>query len=95
MWAALGQSNQPVSYQLHSYDVVSESQITLKVELHRDDPSKPATCSVYAQANDHSTVGEKTFDVPPSTDKTVFADTTLQTERRAVTGLVRRCELAN
>lgn len=94
VWAALGQSGQPISYQLHSFDVRSPSDIAIKVEVHREDPSQAAECNIFAQSEDHAIVGEKVLQIAPSTDATVYVTTGLVTERKAVAGVLRDCAMS-
>ena len=49
-------------------------------------------CTVYARAEDHSIVGEKTVTVPADEDENVRVPVSLETERRAVTGILRMCQ---
>jgi len=92
VWAALAQVDKPISAQLYGYDVTSDHQIGMTVEVHRTDGGK-AVCSVYAQGLDHSIVGERDVEIPESDEKTVLVKTTVETERRAVTGVLKGCAL--
>ncbi|UYM06394.1 DUF4307 domain-containing protein [Solicola gregarius] len=91
-WVALDQ-DRPLSYQLSGYDVVSDTQTVLTIELNRDD-GHAVECEIYAQADDHSIVGERTVSVPAGESGTVRVDEPIKTERRAVNGVLRTCRLA-
>ncbi|WP_229055012.1 DUF4307 domain-containing protein [Aeromicrobium sp. Leaf350] len=94
-WAAwIALQPRPVSTDIYSYDVVSDTQIDLVLEVVREEPVA-VTCSVYAQAQDHSIVGEKTVTVPASQEKIERQGVTLTTTERAVTGVVRSCEVSD
>ena len=92
VWAALAQMDKPITAQLFGYNVTSDHQIELTVEVHRTDGGK-AVCSVNAQGLDHSVVGERDVEIPESVEKTVLVKTTVETERRAVTGVLKGCVL--
>ena len=89
--AWVGFQDEPVKGRLWGYDVKSEHLVTLKVDVIRPDPLD-VRCTVYAQAADHSIVGEKTVDVPASKDEKTRISIDVQTERRAVTGVLKTCE---
>ncbi|MEG9227272.1 DUF4307 domain-containing protein [Aeromicrobium sp. Sec7.5] len=92
-WAAwIALQPRPVSTEVYSFDVVSDTQIDLELEIIRPEPTA-VTCSVYAQALDHSIVGEKTITIPASDREIVRHPLTLTTTERAVTGVIRSCEV--
>jgi hypothetical protein len=94
-WAAwVAFQPKPVSAQLYGYDVIDDHRVQVTLNVHRPEPLA-VTCTVYAQAEDHSTVGEKTVTVPASDRKDVRVSVSLETERRAVTGVLRTCKTAN
>ncbi len=88
-WAAF--QPRPVTGELFGYDVVDDHRVDITLNVHRREPVA-ARCTVYAQAADHSIVGEKTVDVPAGRRDTTRVDVVLETERRAVTGVLRMCE---
>jgi hypothetical protein len=88
--AWVGFQKDPVSAQLWGYDVVSDSQVTVTLEVVRPDPIA-VECTVYAQAADHSIVGEKAIDLPASEEEALRVTVDIQTERRAVNGVLRTC----
>ncbi len=91
-WAAwIALQPQAANTDVYAYDVVSDSEIVLTLEIVRDEPAA-LTCSVYAQAEDHSIVGEKTVDIPSSDQRIVRPEVSLTTTERAVTGVIRSCE---
>jgi hypothetical protein len=92
--AWVGFQDDPVTGRLWGYDVVSDRQVSVKLDVIRPDPID-VTCTVYAQAEDHSIVGEKTVDVPASEREKVRVSIDIETEREAVTGVLRTCVAAD
>lgn len=91
MFAAwVGFQDEPVKGRVWGYDVKSDHLVTLKLDVVRPDPLA-VRCTVYAQAADHSIVGEKTVDVPASKEEETRISIDVQTERKAVTGVLRTC----
>ena len=81
----------PVTAQLYGYDVVDDHHVDITLNVHRPEPLA-VTCTVYAQAHDHSIVGEKTVTVPAGEREDTRVNISLETERRAVTGVLRTCQ---
>lgn len=92
--AWVGFQKDPVSAQLWGYDVVSDSQVVVTLDVVRPDPVA-VTCTVYAQAANHSIVGEKSVDLPASEEEQLRVTIDIQTERRAVNGVLRTCAVAD
>lgn len=93
-WAAwAGYRPKDVNGVLYGYRVVDDHKVRVELIVHRRKPID-ATCTVYAQAEDHSTVGERQvhIDAKDPLDGRVFA--VITTERRAVNGVLRGCEPA-
>lgn len=91
-WAAwVAFQPRPVTAELYGYDVVSDHRVDITLNIHRPDPVA-VECTVYARAEDHSIVGEKTVTVPADEDENVRVPVSLETERRAVTGILRMCQ---
>ena len=88
--AWVGFQKDPVTGRLWGYEVTSANQVTVKLDVVRPDPLA-VTCTVYAQAADHSIVGEKTVEVPPSQREKVRVFIDIETERKAVNGVLRTC----
>jgi hypothetical protein len=91
-WAAwVAFQPRPVTAELYGYDVVDDHRVDITLNVRRPDPIA-VECTVYARASDHAIVGEKTVTVPAEDDELVRVPITLETERRAVTGILRTCE---
>jgi hypothetical protein len=88
VWAAT--VDKPFSARLYGYEVTSDHQTTVKLDIHRPKP-REIRCTVQAQAQDHSVVGERTITIPSSKRHTIRTTTSITTERRAVTGVLKRC----
>ncbi|MGH3423353.1 MAG: DUF4307 domain-containing protein [Nocardioidaceae bacterium] len=89
-WWASQSVTDPVSAQVHSFDVQSEHSTEITLEVHRRDDGA-ATCEVYAQAMDHTVVGERTIDIAYSDADTVTVSSVIRTDRKAANALVRGC----
>lgn len=88
--AWVGFQDKPVTGRLYGYEVVDDNLVSVTLDVIRPEPID-VRCTVYAQAADHSVVGEKTVDVPADgADKTRVA-IDIETERRAVNGVLRTC----
>jgi len=89
-WAAF--SDVPVHQaEVFGYEVVDDRTTTVQLDVYRDEPVA-LRCTVYAQAQDKSVVGEKSVDLPESGDEHVRVSIEIRTERRAVTGRLEACE---
>lgn len=92
--AWVGFQDKPVTGRLWGYDVKDDHQVTVTLDVIRPDPLD-VRCTVYAQAHDHSIVGEKTVDLPASPQEKTRVTIDIETERRAVTGVLRTCVAAD
>jgi hypothetical protein len=91
-WAAwVAFQPRPVNAVLWGYDVLDDHRVRVTLELHRPKPIA-VTCTVYAQAADHTIVGERTIAV--SADDRTRVRAVVTTERRAVNGVLRGCRPA-
>lgn len=89
-WVAL--DTDPVSGEIHGYTVESPTRVVATLDVRRPDPV-PARCTLYAQALDHSVVGERTVDVPAGRGERTRVTVPITTEREAVTAVVRTCQV--
>lgn len=87
-WVATAEK--PFQTQVHGYTVTGEHETVVELTVHRPKP-RTIECTVYAQAFDHSIVGERTITIEPSTTSTIRVKTAIVTERRAVTGTLKGC----
>lgn len=91
VWVAT--ADQPFQARLYGYDVIGEHSTTVKLDINRPKPVG-LECTVYAQADDHSIVGERTLTIPASPQVEIRTSANIMTERRAVTGILKGCVLA-
>ncbi|GAA3514779.1 hypothetical protein GCM10022234_07140 [Aeromicrobium panaciterrae] len=89
--AWVGFQDKPITARVYGYDVVDDHRVTVKLDVVRPKPLD-VECTVYAQAADHSIVGEKTVDLKATREKDLRISVDIETERRAVTGVLRTCE---
>lgn len=93
VWAAwVAMNGSPVSGEVHGYVVESETRVVATLDVQRSD-AVAVRCGVYAQAEDHSVVGERTVDIPAGSSSRVRVDVPLTTERKAVTAVLRTCQV--
>jgi Domain of unknown function (DUF4307) len=92
IWAGLAASNPPVSAQMQAYEVRNQHATNVTLVIDRSD-GDPVQCEVYAQSEDGTIVGERTIDVPAGDPGTSTVDATIETDRRAVSGVLRSCEV--
>ncbi|HJR89117.1 MAG TPA: DUF4307 domain-containing protein [Aeromicrobium sp.] len=90
-WAAwVAFQPRPVHGVLWGYDVVDDHRVQVTLDIYRPEPLA-VECTVFAQADDHSVVGERTVAVPPGTKENTRIKAVIMTERRAVNGVLRGC----
>lgn len=94
-WAAwVAFQPRPVNGVLWGYEVVDDHRVRVTLDIHRPEP-RAVECTVFAQAQDHSLVGERTIAIPPSSRENTRVKTVITTERRAVNGVLRGCRPRN
>ena len=90
-WAAwVAFQPRPVNGVLWGYEVLNDHRVEVTLDVHRPEPLA-VECTVFAQAEDHSIVGERTISVAPGTTENTRVKTVITTERRAVNGVLRSC----
>ena len=91
-WAAwAGFRPKDVNAVLYGYRVVDDHRVQVELIVHRRTPID-ATCTVYAQAEDHSTVGERQVQIDADDPLDGRVHAVITTERRAVNGVLRGCD---
>ncbi len=88
--AWVGFQDRPISARVWAYDVKDDDLVVITLDVVRPEPLD-IRCTVYAQAQDHSIVGEKTIDLAASPVQEQRIAIDVRTERRAVTGVLRTC----
>ncbi|MDQ3628332.1 MAG: DUF4307 domain-containing protein [Actinomycetota bacterium] len=94
VWAAADNADRPVNAELQSYEVTGDTTTEVTLVMDRRG-SKALECVVYAQAADHSTVGELVIEIPPGDPGRLTITDTITTQRRAVNGVLRDCTTAD
>ncbi len=80
LWAMNGHARPAVDSELVSFTVVDEHTTSVRVELRVEDDAEDVQCLLRAFADDHVTVGERSFTAEPG-DTTMVVD--IRTERLA------------
>ena len=93
VWVALSGGTR-VDATVQSFQVRSPHSVALVVTIHRSDES-PVRCTVSAQAEDHSVVGEDVVELPAGAARDVRVERTLRTDREAVAVRVSDCAVAS
>lgn len=91
VWAAFVRAQPGVEALTVSYDVRSDREVTVRVEVTKPD-GRAAECTVVAQDVDARIVGRGTIAVPAAGAR-AYADTVLKTTRLAILGKVESCRL--
>jgi hypothetical protein len=91
VWAAFVRAQPGVEGLTVSYDVRSDREVTVRLEVTKPD-GRAAECTVVAQDRDTRIVGSRTLTVPAPGAR-AYADTVLETTRRAILGKVESCRL--
>lgn len=73
------------------YEVVSDSQAQIKVDVRRDDPSVEGFCIVYALDYDFNEVGRREFYVPPGETEYAHFVVSIDTRGRATAANTYGC----
>jgi len=92
IWAAASSPTAVVG-QLQGWQIESGSRVKVTVTVTRRN-GDAVRCQVYAQAADRTTVGESTFNLSAGEPGTVTVDHRITTERPAISGALRTCEVS-
>lgn len=90
MWAAWHQANATAHGGMRSFTVVSEHQVDVLIDIRRSD-GEAVTCTLKAQAADHTIVGEQDVVVPAGKSGEIEFAATIETDREATTATVAGC----
>ncbi len=90
VWATLGHESPGYGAQLHSYVVLSEHRVRVWLDAHRT-TDRSFACTLTAQAEDHSVVGETRVPVPAGAAGDLKLRASIKTDRRATTAVVSEC----
>ena len=90
LWVAWAHSTPDVRGELRSFSVVSQHQVDVQIDIQRAD-GDAVTCSVKAQATDHSIVAEDEVEVPAGDAGSLVFEASIKTEREATSASVTSC----
>ena len=91
VWTALLHSRPIAAGHIQSFEITSDSSVSVTIAVERRDPSVPVTCRVLAQALDFQPVGEQQVPVPAASDRVVEVTAAFTTLRRATAVVVKGC----
>ena len=89
-WVAWHHSNPAVRGELSSYEVVSDHEVKVIIDVKRSGSASVA-CTVQAQADSHGIVADQQVTIPAGSQRDVRFTTVVQTERRATAVTVTNC----
>ena len=91
LWTAVWHANPAVSAQVLSFQVTSDSEVTLVLHVDRPDPSVVGVCTVIAQSVNYQQVGELDVRIPAGSQRLTDVDVVLKTISRATSASLQRC----
>ncbi|HET7724087.1 MAG TPA: DUF4307 domain-containing protein [Propionibacteriaceae bacterium] len=91
LWTAVWHANPPVSAQVLSFEVVSDSEVRVVLHVDRPDPSIPGVCTVITQAQNYQQVGELDAQIAPGTVRLTDITVTVRTIARATSASLQGC----
>ena len=94
VWTALLHSRPIAAGHIQSFEITSNSSVSVTIAVERRDPSLPVTCRVLAQASDFQPVGEQQVPVAAASDRVVEVTAAFTTLRRAAAVVVKGCAIA-
>lgn len=90
-WAGGHYATGTVTARVDAFEVISDSQINVRVSVDRPDPSRGAECLLYAKAVSYDRVGEQPVIIPAGGEGVSVVEIELRTFRRATTAVVDSC----
>lgn len=91
LWISAFHANPALAADVTRFEVVSASEIKVRVMVDRARPEVSGRCLVFAQAPNFERVGEMQVPVPASAHKVEEIDITIRTFRKATTASVDGC----
>jgi len=86
-------SGAPVSGEQLAFRLVDQSTVSIRFDVTRDDPSRPAVCILRARSFDGSETGRREVYVPPGPDAVTTVVATVRTSKPPVASDVYGCGL--
>ena len=91
LWTATWHANPPVSAQVLSFTVVSDSEVSVVLHVGRSDPSVTGVCTVITQSENYQQVGELHAQIAPGTTRLTDVTVTVRTIARATSASLQSC----
>ncbi len=92
-WAAWQGAHPEVSARVDGFHVASDAQIDVRLTVERQDPSRAAECSIFAQAITYERVGELVVPVPAGGERLTPVEVPVRTFKRATTADIESCRV--
>ena len=92
LWAGLHHSNPPIRYELISYAITSEKEISVRYSVQRKDKNQIVICTLIARDFDKNVVGQVDDEIEPGL-AALERTTTVQSRGPAVNADVIGCRL--
>ena len=92
--SGLIRSNPPVAGLVRAFDTVSAEVTEVELVVQRTDPSQPAVCFLFAQAENYERVGELEVEVPAGDKELTEVFVEIRTIREAAAVDLEGCQLA-
>ena len=92
LWAGLHHSNPPIRYELISYSITSEEEISVRYSVQREDKNQIVICTLIARDFDKNVVGQVDDEIEPGL-AALERTTSVQSRGPAVNADVIGCRL--
>ncbi len=92
LWAGLHHSNPPIRYELISYAITSEEEISVRYSVQREDKNQIVICTLIARDFDKNVVGQVDDEIEPGL-AALERTTSVQSRGPAVNADVIGCRL--
>ena len=90
-WVAMDGATPPVAARVDTFEVVSDTEVTVTVTLEREDPALAARCLLFVQAVSYERVGELQVEVPADGQPVTRQDLTVRTFKRGTSASLEGC----
>lgn len=91
LWAAGTAANPPVSGQIESFTVTSDTTVSVTLIVERTDPSQAAVCDLVVQSESFERVGELAVTIAPSDQPRERVEVTVKTFKRGTAASLSGC----
>lgn len=91
LWSATYGANPAISAKIVTFSVTSDQTLDVRVTTQRPDPTRPAVCTLTAQAVTYDTVGQYVLDLPPGSQELEHHDITIRTFKRPTSVKIETC----